>query len=122
MNLWVDVDDTLVIYDDDGKMTHPAGIHYGTAWKVNEPLLAGIRAFRMIYPDAMIVLWSGGGVDYARTWRDRLLADVDAHAFGKNPQIASLIKEDDIVVDDYVDFKCPARVYGPHEWPLKEGL
>jgi hypothetical protein len=122
MNLWVDCDDTLVIYHDTANKTHPYGDYYGTPWHANEPLIAGIRAFRMIYPDAMIVIWSGGGAEYARTWRDRLVPDVDAHGFGKNPAMATLIKAGDIVVDDYVDFKCPAKVYGPHEWPETEGL
>ena len=122
MNLWVDCDDTLVIYHDTVTKTHPYGDHYGTPWHANEPLIVGIRAFRRIYPKALIVIWSGGGLLYAKTWMDRLLPGLEAVAFGKNPQISSLIKADDIVVDDYVDFKCPAKVYGPHEWPEKEGL
>lgn len=122
MNLWVDVDDTLVIYGDTANLTHPYGSYHGTPWTANEPLLAGIKAFRRIYPDAMIVVWSGGGAQYAKEWVERLLPDTEVFAFGKNPVTATLIKERDIVVDDYVDFECPAKVYGPHEWPLKEGL
>ncbi len=120
MTLWVDVDDTLVIYDDTESVTHPYGTYNGTPWTANEPLLAGIRKFLEDQPNSLVVIWSGGGILYANEWRTRLLPGLDVSSLGKNPQTASLIRPGDIVVDDYVDFRCPVKVYGPHEWPERK--
>ncbi len=116
--LFVDVDDTLVKYSDhtDQKSHYP--YQQGTPWTPNEPLIAGIKQYRADHKDDMIVVWSGGGREYAQMWIDRLLPGLGIVGMGKSSDLAeTMVRSQDIVVDDIIDFPCAARVFGPDEWP-----
>ena len=60
MILYVDVDDTLVLWDNDGSYT------------INNALIRRMYNFRSLHPDAKIVIWSSGGLEYAIDWTSKL--------------------------------------------------
>jgi hypothetical protein len=79
--LYVDIDDTLVTWLPDGD-----------TWQVNTDVLAKALAW-----EGPVVLWSGGGRDYAEMWGDRLLPQLDWTASAKvNPGV----EEGDLFIDD----------------------
>ncbi len=44
MTIFVDVDDTLVLYDPPRSGPHPYGVYDGIPWKPNERLIEGLKA------------------------------------------------------------------------------
>lgn len=100
MRLFVDCDDTLVLYDSEGEV-HPYGFVRDTPYHFNETLIAFIWGFRAKYPEALIVIWSGGGSDYAlRVALEAGLGGLDIAALVKDRTTFYLVGKDDIVVDD----------------------
>ena len=70
--LYVDIDGTLVTWLPDG-----------STWQVNTDVLAKALAW-----EGPVVLWSGGGRDYAEMWGDRLLPQLNWTASAKfNPGV-----------------------------------
>jgi len=114
-NLFTDCDDTLALYCD-FDCGHDA--HFGSRfgpWVPNEPLIKGIHKFRRDNPDALIVVWSGGGAGYAETFAHRLLPGVYDTCMDKWGDNFNLVRDDDIVVDDQ---KLPFKGHRfPDEWP-----
>ncbi len=118
MIYFFDIDDTLVLWDDDATAIHPMG-DGARGWKWNQPLVDFI-----INVGHTFVLWSGGGKDYARTWRDRLISDypeleADIRRLGHmaldlDPRIAI---DGDICVDDQAEFR---GVNSPATWLTPE--
>ena len=100
IRLFVDCDDTLILYKDTQHKIHPYGAEYGLAWTANEVLIKYIERFRESFPEALITIWSGGGKEYAQKWIDRLLPDVCAISMTKGREAFMLIKTGDIVIDD----------------------
>ena len=90
--MFVDCDDTLVIYESGGK--HPFGDYCGEPWKPHEALVEAINAW-----EGDVFIWSGGGRDYARMWGERLI-EADHVALGKDQHSMALVRECDIAVDD----------------------
>jgi len=113
--LFVDVDDTAVFYLDGEDGPHPYGYSHGVPWEPNEKLIQGMRDFVEDNPDELVVLWSGGGWEYAKQWADRLNLADGIVALGKDQKTLSLIKKGDIVVDD-MDLG-GLRTHKPDEWP-----
>lgn len=62
-HLYVDTDDTLVLYGERG--THPYGVLNKLEWRLNTELVAAINVWAEAN-NAMVRLWSGGGANYAR--------------------------------------------------------
>ncbi len=117
--LFVDVDDTLLLFDKSGP--NPYGYYYGTPYTINEALVQGIRDFRTEYPKALIIVWSGGGSDYAKEVGTLLgLDSVVSRYESKEPSTLGLIDSDSIVVDDMknLDILCK-RTHDPFSWPIK---
>lgn len=113
MRLFVDVDDTLVLYQRPGP--NPYGVYAGTPWEPNIRLIEGVKQFAKDNPEALIVVWSGGGRAYAIEWADRLgLGDI-ADGLLKDSSTMHLITEEDIVIDD-MDLG-GRRTHNPYEWP-----
>lgn len=90
--LWVDCDDTLILWEKGA--TAPNGLYMGSEWQKNEPLIEAIRSW-----EGPVMVWSGGGKDYARMWAERCEIDCDAtwDKFGPNMK---LVSEQDVCVDD----------------------
>lgn len=100
MRLFVDCDDTLILYDSAGEI-HPYGFIKDEPYRVNEPLVAFIKRFRAKYPNELIVIWSGGGRDYAlRVALEAGLGGLGTSTLVKDSTTFYLVGEDDIVVDD----------------------
>ena len=72
--LFIDCDDTLVLWlGEDGEGDGGPNPYGGgkEKWEPNRALIAAIESSREEYEE--VVVWTGGGSDYARVWRDRLL-------------------------------------------------
>jgi hypothetical protein len=113
MTVFVDVDDTLVIYRG-GNYAHHYGVLDGRPYEPNYGLIKKLQQF-----DGTIVVWSGGGKDYARAVARTVLlpASVRCMVATKDP---SLVKPGDVVVDDDGRIRLlinhrGAKVYGPHD-------
>lgn len=102
--LFVDCDDTLVLWLNDGKVTAgpllPEGPHpYGAGadrWLPNEVLIEAIRARQKAEPRTLVI-WTGGGTDYARTWADRLMPNEYDAALSKDTRLPL---PGDLCIDD----------------------
>ena len=117
MRYFIDCDDTLVLYKDDGE-AHPYGIYDGVAYEFNWPLVDGIRELLDDDPLADIVIWSGGGRQYAEMWGEKLGFTSQVAFLTKDRTTFGLIREGDIVIDDQ-----PLgghRTHAPHDWPEQE--
>lgn len=120
--LFIDIDDTLVKYQSH-QTVNAYGLYKGDPWEPNQRLIDGLRAFREANPAALIVVWSGGGKEYAATWVRLLhLDDIGVVALDKDRDEFPLVRPGDIVVDDMADsLKINVdKVYGPDEWPPQE--
>jgi hypothetical protein len=113
--LFVDCDDTLILYSQDGEIVHPYGVTRGEPHAYNRPLVNSVRAYVRDHPCALVVVWSGGGAQYARVIADIALPGVNVAAMTKDESTFDLVRSQDIVVDD-MDIKVPARVFRPDEW------
>lgn len=108
MRLFVDCDDTIVLYRPESENIsgqgnrHPYGLMYDDSLYVfNESLLKFIVAFREKHPDALIVIWSGGGAWYAeKVAKQAGIGHLDLTYAVKDRTTFTLVGEDDIVVDD----------------------
>ena len=122
--LFVDCDDTLIIYDNivcawpDKPCEvhdHPFAVTRGETYKINEPLVASIKAYVEDNPCALVVIWSGGGAQYARAIADVVLSGVDVMTMIKDKTSFHMVRPGDIVVDD-MSLYVPTQVYQPDEW------
>ena len=100
--LFVDCDDTLVLFEGDGP--HPYGA-YDEEGTPNRPLIDRVNAF-----EGHVVVWSGGGSEYARFIGERYLSR-EFLALAKDVDGLALVRPGDIVVDDQ---PISARTHGPH--------
>jgi len=103
MRLFVDIDDTLILYD----------LEANTPFTINEKLLEGIKQFQQNNPDELIVVWSGGGKEYARMWGDKLGLEGITYLL-KDKDSFWLVNSGDIVIDDQ---PMSIRTHAPNEWP-----
>ena len=113
--LFVDCDDTLILYDSADDPIHPYGVTRGEPYTYNRPLVNSIRAFIRDHPYALVVVWSGGGASYARTIADIALPGMNVVAMMKDETTFDLVRPHDIVIDD-MDIRIPAKVFRPDEW------
>ncbi|KKL50258.1 hypothetical protein LCGC14_2307270 [marine sediment metagenome] len=108
MRLFVDVDDTIVLYKPESENVsgqgnrHPYGLMSDDSLYVfNESLLKFIVAFREKYPESLIIIWSGGGKRYAQRVAEQAgIGHLDLTYLDKDMGTFPLVAEDDIVVDD----------------------
>ena len=115
--LFVDCDDTLILYDttEDDDSPNPYGYLHGQPYRVNAALVEFIKAWAHDNPCSLVVVWSGGGAKYARTIADLVLPGVDVAAMLKDKSMFDLVRSGDIVVDDQ-GLNVAARVFKPDEW------
>lgn len=121
MTVFVDVDDTLVIFETDG--IHPYGVIRGEPYEPNYILIEKLKNVN----DDRIIVWSGGGTEYARTVARAVLlpAGIRCVVASKFDDFKN-IKPGDIIVDDQKEYytamkEAGVHVFGPFEdWNLKE--
>jgi hypothetical protein len=117
--LFVDCDDTLEFYCVGSMCTHNGMHPYGSDGVANERLIEEIKRWRRDNPNALFVVWSGGGGWYARHFAERYFprerfACLDK--FGCNLEIPG---PDDIVIDD-MPIVTAAPVQNPREWMYED--
>lgn len=115
MKLFVDVDDTLILWQEISLDDEKDGTYYLDPYKINYTLIVYIRNFSLVYPNNSIIIWSGGGKNYAQYWIDKLELSTICIAMLKDKISFDLIKEGDIVVDD--EFLNGKRTHKPNELP-----
>jgi hypothetical protein len=97
--VFVDCDDTLVIYEN-YNVINPYGYYMGEPWKPNLPLI------QAIYQNAWnigVYVWSGGGRDYANMWGRKFFpTDVLWTPLDKDTSTLKLVRKGDIVIDDQI--------------------
>ena len=114
MRIFVDVDDTLVRYLV-ADTPNPYGLYMGTSWEPNEHLIQGLRDHNREFPRDEIIVWSGGGLYYAKMWVEVLgLGDIVSATLTKERGVFILVREGDVVIDDE---RIPVRIHGPDGWP-----
>lgn len=94
--LFLDVDDTLVLWCD-GKCEHsdhPFGWD-AEGWMPNQDLIELAKSWK-----GNIIVWSGGGKDYAEMWGRRLLKDLPFKAMAKTDLRYMAFTNDDVAFDD----------------------
>jgi len=98
--LFIDIDDTLVIFPDHLPGPNPFGVTNGLPHRTNEPLVDAVREWLALNSAGQVVFWLGGGEEYARNVASRLIPDIAAWYFTKSGQNLGLPGTGDTVVDD----------------------
>jgi hypothetical protein len=98
--LFIDVDDTLVLYLDQIDGPHPLGLWNGLEFRVNTPLIEAVREWMVRNSNGQVIVWSGGGADYAKEAADRFVPGLATWCFNKGGQNLQLPAEGDTLVDD----------------------
>ncbi len=120
MTLFVDVDDTLILWLDEGGQHDPFGI-VGDAWKPNTRLILEIERWVDTHPNDRVVVWSGGGEDYARMWGQRVLHHIPHKAIEKAGPTLYLPFSTDLCIDDMmIEVRSP--VANPLTWKHNDGI
>ena len=76
MNLYIDCDDTLVLWLDEWGQPLEGQNPYGGGsqkWILNEPLIDAIKKWYISYQPPIrgeVIIWSGGGAQYAYRWAE----------------------------------------------------
>ena len=94
MRLFVDCDDTLVLWQEEHR-NQDKSLYLGDKYSINTDLIEIVEHIQDTH-DAQLIVWSGGGVEYAAMW---------ARRFGlKNwltaPKDMRLPQSGDVVFDD----------------------
>ncbi len=111
MRLFVDCDDTLVLWFNGDEQTEgvllPGPNPYGAGadrWKPNVALMDALDAWRRANPEGELILWTGGGLDYAQLWQRRVYRQAD-DAISKDTRIPF---SSDLCIDDMpIKVACP---------------
>ena len=118
MTAFIDVDDTLVIFGNSSP--HPYGVIMGDAFEPNHKLIERIKKF-----NGDIVVWSGGGSDYARKVAKMVLPEGIRYIVRtKGATSLSEFASGDIIVDDQTEYYTALKEIGVHvfspfdEWDL----
>ena len=116
--IYVDVDNTLVLYRDTEPVQH-SGVLMGMGFLVNHELVDRILQYRK--PGEIVVVWSGGGADYAHAVVAQYIPRLDRCVFHlKDLSALKWLTSGDIVVDDDAGVRARAKAMGaqglnPHE-------
>lgn len=110
MRVFVDCDDTLILWlDEEGQPLEGQNPYGGGSqkWKWNEPLAQALERFIVANGGAAVV-WSGGGMQYAQRWADLRGWD-DVAALSKDTRIP---QPDDLCIDDMpIQVACPVMTW-----------
>lgn len=102
--LYVDVDDTLIIWMDplEGRISHE--------WKWNRSVIQFMRMWK-----GEIILWSSGGKEYASIWADRLFRAHEIAVDRVDAKWPVIPVEDDVFLDD-----SPFSIWASHSLHPRE--
>ena len=108
--IYLDVDDTLVLYRDT-ELAQPSGVLMGMGFEVNHALVDRVLLHRK--PSKKVVVWSGGGADYAHAVVAQYIPRLDQVKFGlKDLTTLKWLSSGDTVVDDDAGVRARARAMG----------
>ena len=97
MRLFVDCDDTLVLWDDTHQ-NQDKTLWIRDSWQPNTQLIAAVKSYAdNVQPD-LVIIWSGGGLEYARGWLERLFPDERGWVAASKD--TTLPESGDLCVDD----------------------
>ena len=115
--VFVDVDDTLVIFKNEANNVHPYGVINGEEFEPNYKLIKKLKDF-----SGDIVVWSGGGKEYAqKVARMVLLPKGIKYKVGSKFEDFSAVKLGDIIVDDQKEYYIALEGIGVHVFsPFEE--
>ena len=117
--VFVDCDDTLIHWLTPEGEVLPGPNPYGgtsTRWRVNWELFERLQALYAM--GTRMVIWTGGGAQYAERWNIALNAN-----WGARDKDPSVPRRGDLVIDDAYLWDSPAEVQtaeqfiGRTEWP-----
>jgi len=118
MKAFIDVDDTLVLYK--GNYIHPYGMIKGEPFEPNYKLIEKLKKF-----DGEIIVWSGGGKEYAREVARMVLLPENIRCMVASKfEDFKDIEPGDIVVDDQKEYytgmkESGVHIFGPFdEWQI----
>lgn len=117
--LFVDCDDTLVTWLDEFDMPIEGQNPYGGGaqrWRFNQGVVSAVERWVKESPGGAVVIWSGGGADYARAWRDRAFPSGPIGFASKDTRVPA---PGDIVVDDQM-IKTRARYLSVQQFVDRE--
>lgn len=110
MRLFVDCDETLVLWDDTHQ-NQDKTLWVRDSWHKNDNLIAAVRAYLKENKECSLIIWSGGGADYAASWARRFFGDDEyVAAISKDIRIP---EEFDICVDDE-ELKVKSHCWSPN--------
>ena len=92
--LFVDCDDTLILWDN---TPLESGL-YSAKYEVNTKLIEAVHKYLAHTKDNLVV-WSGGGEEYARRWARMCFPDTEWEAISKDITLPDA-ELDDVCVDD----------------------
>lgn len=94
--LFVDCDDTLVLWEAE-HLNQDRTLWVRDKYELNMALIGDINCFLQHHEDYQLVVWSGGGVDYASIWAARCHFSPRAVILPKDMRTPT---DQDICVDD----------------------
>ena len=98
--LCIDCDDTLVLWHDEEEGNkHPYGRN-ATGYDLNEPLIQKVKDMSK---DNIVLVWSGGGKEYAAYWAEQCFGNIGYVDITNNKDIwemSEVAKADDVIVVD----------------------
>lgn len=97
MKLFVDVDDTLILYYE----KHTWDLSQTSTYDVNFDLIEALEIWCKYYPETSLVVWSGTGAKWAEEISQALFPHMTITMVGsKFSFLRDIISEDDMAIDD----------------------
>ena len=96
MKLFVDVDDTLILYT----QNHTWNLEDTVSYTVNVPLIDALEKWQKIYPDEYLIIWSGTGTEWASEVTKAFLTHLNVHMTGSKLSLADMTTSQDLAIED----------------------
>ena len=96
MKLFVDVDDTLILYT----QNHTWNLEDTVSYKVNVPLIDALEKWQQVYPDEYLIVWSGTGTKWASEVTKAFLTHLNVHMTGSKLSLVDMTTSEDLAIDD----------------------
>jgi len=97
VKLFVDVDDTLILY----RENHTWDLSQTSTYNINFDLITALEIWYKYYPETSIVIWSGTGAKWAEEIAQALFPHMPITMTGsKFSFLRDIISEDDMAIDD----------------------